>query len=76
MSNTNERDFRDSVSWAWEGIARDCGSVDGEGAVDHLEQVFFQLIDDPTLDDETQEKVRNFDDVLVDWARSELKKYG
>jgi hypothetical protein len=71
----NERHFRLDVSSAWENIARDCGSSDGEGATDHLEQIFFTLLD-IMEDDDLRERVNKFDPELKRIALDELKKYG
>lgn len=72
----DERKFRDAVSRAWEEIAPDCGSTDGEGALDHLEAIFFHLGEDSSLDRDTRDRVLRFDPELKRWAREELKKYG
>jgi hypothetical protein len=71
-----ERDFKCAVAAAWEGLASDCGSQDGEGAVDHLESIFFALAEDPDLDPETRSRVERFEPELKRWALAELKKYG
>lgn len=70
----DERRFRYDVRDAWEGIARDCGSEDGEGATDHLEQVFFALLD--LVDDDLRDRVNDFDPELKRIALDELRKYG
>ena len=75
MSNSaHERQFRLDVCEAWENIAHDCGSEDGEGASAHLEQVFFQLLD--IVDADLRERVNDFDPELERIALDELKKYG
>lgn len=70
----DEKQFRYDVCQAWENIARDCGSVDGEGATTHLEQIFFTLLD--VVDDDLRERVNAFDPELKRIALDELKKYG
>lgn len=71
-----EHDFKRAVRQAWEQIAVDCGSVDGEGAMDHLEQIFFTLDGSNLIDEETQRDVRRFDPELKKWALEALKDYG
>lgn len=70
----DEKRFRQDVCAAWEQIASDCGSQDGEGAGDHLEQVFFTLLD--MVDGDLRDLVNDFDPELKRIARDELKKYG
>lgn len=70
----DERQFRDDVCTAWENIASDCGSKDGEGALDHLEQIFFALLD--IVDGDIRYLVGGFHPELKMIARDELKKYG
>jgi len=67
--------FQDKVMEVWEQIALDCGSVDGEGAVDHVEQVFFALCD-ADLDAKTLARVRRFDASLKEEALVVLRTYG
>lgn len=72
----SDTDFQWAVRHAWEGIASDAGSVDGEGALDHIEAIFFALLDSPELDEETRERVNSFDPHLKMLAREALKSYG
>jgi hypothetical protein len=73
----DEKSFRQAVCIAWELIALDCGSVDGEGATDNIEQVFFQVQHaSPELDDATLARVGRLDPELVKIAKEELKRYG
>lgn len=72
--NTNH--FKAAVCLAWEEIAQDAGSEDGEGAVNHLEVIFFRLQESSELDKETLKRVCAADPELKQIARVALKKYG
>ena len=72
---TFEDKFKRTVCTVWEGIATDCGSQDGEGAIDNIESIFFSL-EHKRFDKATLERIKKFDPELKKLAITALKKYG
>ena len=72
-----KKKFKQAVAVAWEQISTDAGEPDGCNAVNHLEVVFYHMVEEYRgVDQEMYEKIRGFDPELVQWAKEELKTYG
>lgn len=78
ITKEQEKIIRRAANAAWQGIAPDAVGYDsdGQGALEWVEQVVWNMEQDPCIDAETLTRLKKFDPAVVKIVKSELEKFG